>query len=265
MKRVLVTGACGFTGRNLVAHMLEGGYSVHACDVIAEDKATTVLDDAIEIETGKDRHGFGKDVRLSYSVCDVSSSASVAAAFEAAGTVHAVFHTAAIVPFNLSWDGSNDRLFAVNVMGTHNVVEASKAAGVRQLVFASSSGVVFSGKEDLFLVDESHPIPTEWNDSYSESKARAEEIVLRASDPDGLACVALRPNGEHQGDGTVAHTECQMARRNLGHWWGKPPHPQGPEGCPAGGVWVRNGDAGPDGLHSRSEPGRGVLTLSSSA
>ncbi|WFD33511.1 3beta-hydroxysteroid-4alpha-carboxylate 3-dehydrogenas(decarboxylating) [Malassezia cuniculi] len=85
---------------------------------------------------------------------------------------------------------------AVNVRGTRTVIKVAQdtANKVAKLVFTSSAGVVFSGK-DLNYVDERMQYPTTPLDSYNDTKARAEEAVLEANDPDGLQTVALRPAG----------------------------------------------------------------------
>lgn len=178
-RKVLVTGCCGLTGRTLVAALLGAGYTVVGADILPRAAGNEALEG-----------------RALYLTCDVSSADHVYAVFEKAGPFHAVFHTAAIVPFNLVWSGSAELLRAVNVEGTRNIVEAASDSAVRHLVFASSSGVAFTGKSDLDLADESVTPAGPLNDEYSQSKADAEKVVLAASSPDKLACVALRPNGE---------------------------------------------------------------------
>lgn len=82
----------------------------------------------------------------------------------------------------------------VNVEGTKNVIAASVEAGVRKLIYTSSSGVVFNGKP-LNGVDETYPFPAKHMDVYMETKAKAEELVLAANGKDGLLTVAIRPCG----------------------------------------------------------------------
>ncbi|KAA0162499.1 hypothetical protein FNF27_08059 [Cafeteria roenbergensis] len=197
-RKVLVTGCCGLTGRTLVAALLGAGYTVVGADILPRAAGNEALEG-----------------RALYLTCDVSSADHVYAVFEKAGPFHAVFHTAAIVPFNLVWSGSAELLRAVNVEGTRNVVEAASDSAVRHLVFASSSGVAFTGKSDLDLADESVTPAGPLNDEYSQSKADAEKVVLAASSPDKLACVALRPNGIW-GPGETHHIPKVMLAAQLG-------------------------------------------------
>jgi sterol-4alpha-carboxylate 3-dehydrogenase (decarboxylating) len=82
----------------------------------------------------------------------------------------------------------------VNVDGTKAVIAAAKENKVPKLVYTSSAGVVFNGR-DLVHVDERIPFPDKPLDAYNESKAKAEEAVLAANGTDGLLTVALRPAG----------------------------------------------------------------------
>ena len=101
----------------------------------------------------------------------------------------AVFHTAALA--RGVW---NDAALyaAVNVLGTRHVIEACKRRGVPKLAYASAASVVFNLRDECGI-DETTPCPRRFQDLYSESKARAEEIVLKASGSDGLLACSLRP------------------------------------------------------------------------
>jgi sterol-4alpha-carboxylate 3-dehydrogenase (decarboxylating) len=82
----------------------------------------------------------------------------------------------------------------VNVDGTKAIIAAAVATGVRKLVYTSSAGVVFNGG-DLVNIDERLPPPEVPLDSYNDSKAKAEALVLAANGKGGLLTVALRPAG----------------------------------------------------------------------
>lgn len=82
----------------------------------------------------------------------------------------------------------------VNVEGTKIVIEACKSAGVPKLVYTSSAGVIYSGKENLINADERIKYPKVALDAYNETKAKAEELVLEANGDELLTC-ALRPSG----------------------------------------------------------------------
>ncbi|CCD27451.1 sterol-4-alpha-carboxylate 3-dehydrogenase (decarboxylating) NDAI_0K02600 [Naumovozyma dairenensis CBS 421] len=89
----------------------------------------------------------------------------------------------------------------VNVQGTRNVLDVcSKNHFVKLLVYTSSAGVIFNG-QDIHNGDETWPIPEVPMDAYNETKAIAEDMVLKANSMDteeggdGFYTVALRPAG----------------------------------------------------------------------
>ncbi|HUN82674.1 MAG TPA: NAD-dependent epimerase/dehydratase family protein, partial [Phycisphaerae bacterium] len=98
------------------------------------------------------------------------------------------FHVAALAGV---W-GPRDEYFRVNVSGTRNVIDACRAAGIKQFIYTSSPSVVFNGS-DMEGVNESAPYATRFLAPYPESKAIAEQLVRQANGP-GLATVALRPH-----------------------------------------------------------------------
>lgn len=107
---------------------------------------------------------------------------------QAASDRDVVFHVAAKAGV---W-GPYEDYFRVNVTGTENVLAACRDAGVKRLVYTSSPSVVFDGK-DMEGADESVPYPAHYEAAYPQTKALAEQAVLRANGPE-LATVALRPH-----------------------------------------------------------------------
>jgi sterol-4alpha-carboxylate 3-dehydrogenase (decarboxylating) len=81
---------------------------------------------------------------------------------------------------------------SVNVQGTSSVIAAAASQHIQKLIYTSTSGVVFCGKE-IIGGDESLPYPRQHLDAYTESKALAEQKVLHANGKNGLMSVALRP------------------------------------------------------------------------
>lgn len=83
----------------------------------------------------------------------------------------------------------------VNVRGTANLIKCCKETGIEALVYTSSAGVIFNGN-DIHNADETWPIPEVPMDGYNETKAIAEEMVLKANSPEEkFYTVALRPAG----------------------------------------------------------------------
>lgn len=160
--RALVTGGGGFLGRAIVARLRSRGDEV------------TVL---------ARRPQPDLDVRL--VLADLTDRVAVQ---QACQDQDCVFHVAAKAGLWGSWS----EYFDSNVVGTRNVLEGCRSAGVRRLVYTSSPSVTFDGR-DHCGADERLPYPESFLNFYSETKAMAEQEALAANGPE-LATVALRPH-----------------------------------------------------------------------
>ncbi|KAF5382411.1 hypothetical protein D9615_002970 [Tricholomella constricta] len=185
----LVIGGSGFVGRHIVQQLLDRGDTVAALDIVQRYH----------------------DVPF-YSA-DITNEEQVADALRKSGTT-CIIHTAS-PPATLN----NPALyFKVNVDGTKAIIAAAVATGVRKLVYTSSAGVVFNGG-DLVDIDERLPPPEVPLDSYNDSKAKAEALVLEANGKGGLLTVALRPAGIFgPGDRQVMAGLYAVYERNQTHF-----------------------------------------------
>lgn len=177
----VVTGGRGFAARHLVLMLLRSGqWRVRVAD----------LPHAISLDRDEEEGILGAALREGqavYASADLRDKAQVAKAFEGA---EVVFHMAApdssINNFHLH--------YSVNVEGTKNVIDACIRCKVKRLIYTSSPSVVFDGVHGIFNADESMPYPDKFNDSYSETKADAEKLVMRANGRDGLLTCCIRPS-----------------------------------------------------------------------
>jgi dihydroflavonol-4-reductase len=163
---VVVTGAAGHVGGNLVRALLARGRSVRAL-VHHDRRALENLD--LEVIQG--------------DICDLTF---LRRAFVGAETV---FHTAAYISLlKDDWP----RLEQVNIGGTRNVVQACLDCGVGRLVHFSSIHALVQEPPEL-PVDESRPLADfSWCLPYDRSKAGAEREVLCGIER-GLDAVILNP------------------------------------------------------------------------
>ena len=122
MKRVLVTGACGNIGANVVDLLVEQGYEVRAVD----------LDNKKNRETAT-RWGDQVDTRFG-SICSEPLVADLVS-----GMDH-VIHLAAVVPPGTDVDQAIG--YAVNVVGTRSIVAACEAQlQPPRLTFTSTAAI----------------------------------------------------------------------------------------------------------------------------
>lgn len=116
---------------------------------------------------------------------DVTDAVAVAEAL-AGGDV--VVHLAARVAATGSWD----EFVRTNVEGTHNVVTAAAARGIRRIVYVSSPSVAHAGAS-LVGAAPGPADPESARGHYARSKAAAELVALAASRPE-MPVVAIRPH-----------------------------------------------------------------------
>lgn len=163
---VVVTGAAGFLGKEIVVQLLDAGHEVFGL----------VRRPAPELEA------LGCRLRFA----DLTDAEATATALEGA---QAVYHVAAKAGI---W-GSYEDYYAANVTGTQNVIHGCLKAGCGKLIYTSSPSVTFGG-EPHPGVDESVPYPQRHLNHYCRTKAEAEGMVLQADQHEGLLTVALRPH-----------------------------------------------------------------------
>jgi UDP-glucose 4-epimerase len=171
LTKTIVTGGAGFIGSHLVEQLIEDGHQV------------TVLDDyssgrAINLDHLKENPG------LEIHKVDVSNFEDIQALFSG---VDWVFHLAGRADLVPSIQEPLIYLKA-NVDGTAAVVEASRQAGVKRLIYTASSSCY--GLPDVFPTPESAPIRPMY--PYALSKYLGENIAMHWDQVYGLPCVSLR-------------------------------------------------------------------------
>jgi nucleoside-diphosphate-sugar epimerase len=163
--KALVTGGGGFLGKALVRKLLDRGWSVQTLN---RGEYPDLDDWGVTTFRG-----------------DIADYDSV---YHAAKGCDIVFHTAA----NAGVWGPYEEYYRPNVLGTRNVIDACRQLEIPKLVNTSSPSVVFSGA-DQEGIDESTPYPKRFLAYYPQTKAAAEQMVMKANGKK-LATVSLRPH-----------------------------------------------------------------------
>lgn len=160
---IVVTGSSGRVGRQLVQALLARHETVCGLDLRPSGVAAPGYR---EVVAGfDDRDG-------------------VQAAMKGATVV---FHLGAF----MSWLPQDQaKLFAANVEGTRNVIEAAIAAKVERFLFASSGEVYPEGAPETLPIDESHT--TKPRSAYGLTKLLGEEMIRWAGRSHGLPFCILR-------------------------------------------------------------------------
>ena len=126
-------------------------------------------------------------------VADIADLEAIRPAFEG---VDAVVHLAASAGLETPWDD----VLRNNIVGTYNVFEASRLAGVSRVVFASSNHVIgmyeLDGAPDLYGVDDErsydHAAELRPDSLYGVSKAYGEALGRMYMERHGLRVFCLR-------------------------------------------------------------------------
>ncbi len=99
-----------------------------------------------------------------------------------------IIHAAAYVE---AW-GTRKQYWDINVEGTKQLIEIAKKAAVKKFIHISSEATLFYG-QSMDNIDETYPYPKNTPYLYSETKAEAERIVIRANKTDGFETIVIRP------------------------------------------------------------------------
>ncbi len=155
--KILVTGAAGFIGSNLVDRLLAGGH-----EVTGFDNFSTGQPEFLE--------GALRSPRFHLERGDLLDAVALGRAMEGA---EFVFHMAANADVRFGTQHPRKDL-EQNTIATANVLEAMRARGVRRIAFASTGSVY--GEPDVFPTPENAPFPVQTS-LYAASKLAAEGLI----------------------------------------------------------------------------------------
>jgi 2-alkyl-3-oxoalkanoate reductase len=162
----LVTGGTGFLGKRLAAMLLERGHHARIMGRNMAPVAPLIALGATPI------------------VADLRDTDAVMAA--CAG-VDVVFHAGAL---SAPW-GKRADFFVTNVGGTEAILAGCQTHDVRRLIYVSSPSVVFDGRDQQLITEET-PYPRRFASIYSLTKKLGEDRI-RAAASQGLETVIVRP------------------------------------------------------------------------
>lgn len=171
--RVVVTGAAGFIGSNVVDALLAAGHDVSGIDNLSTGERTFLAEASTSAKFELHILDLVNDVA---AVTDVISGADV------------VVHLAANADVRFGWSHPG-RDLEQNVLVTHNVLEAVRVGAIPRLLF-SSTGSVY-GETATIPTPEDCPFPSQTS-LYGASKLAAEGLVAAYAEGTGLSATVFR-------------------------------------------------------------------------
>jgi len=175
----LVTGAAGFLGSNICLQLLEQGKKVRAL-VLPNDKSAKHIPKDVEVCLG--------------DLCDLVSLEQFFTVPD--GMTSVVIHCASMVTVNPAY---SEKLMAVNVGGTRNILSMCLAhKECEKLVYVSSTGAIpeLPKGQKIREVAKLEPNdPAKVVGAYSQSKAKATQMVLDTVRVMGLNACVVHPSG----------------------------------------------------------------------
>jgi dTDP-4-dehydrorhamnose 3,5-epimerase len=156
--RILVTGASGFIGKNILKELISNNYKV------------------VALTRNPDFSINGVDILVG----DITKKESL---FDAFKDIDAVIHNAALA---IDW-GKRKDFQNVNVLGTKNILQLCQKNRINRIIYTSSAGVYGFPNISEKLTESS---PTNPLNHYHQSKLEGEKILYLAKD---MSVSIIRP------------------------------------------------------------------------
>ena len=185
MKKILVTGGCGYIGSHTIVDLVENGYDVISVD--NNSKSSPRILEGVEKITGKKVKNYKVDL------CNFDDTFAI---FQENEDIEAIIHFAAYKSVGESVEQPLI-YFENNLVSLINLLKCVQEFHVPYFVFSSSCTVY--GNPDVIPVTELTP-PKPAESPYGYTKQMGEQIINEFSKANPAQCVLLRyfnPVGAH--------------------------------------------------------------------
>lgn len=167
--KVLVTGADGLLGGNLVRELLNRNYQVGAF-VFEESQAKTI--EGLPIE------------RFSGNILDFEKVKNVVVNYDY--VVHCAASTSMFPP-------RSEAVNKVNIDGTKNIIKACELNGVKRMIYVGTANSFGSGTTAQLGVETNAYEAGKYGLDYMDSKYKAQQVVLQAVAAKTIDAVVINP------------------------------------------------------------------------
>jgi CDP-paratose 2-epimerase len=192
MGKIIVTGGAGFIGSNAASRYLKQGHHV------------VVIDNLSRKGTRLNLRWLCPQGKLEFIEADVREAEELERIFDHHADAEMVLHLAAQVAVTCSVADARED-FEINALGSFNILESVRKAGMDCPVLYSSTNKVYGGLENIGVVEEDaryrlegHPLgvsekqPLDFHSPYGCSKGAADQYFRDYHRIYGLRTVVLR-------------------------------------------------------------------------
>tara|TARA_B110000902_G_C14189709_1_gene543698 strand:+ start:211 stop:1188 length:978 start_codon:yes stop_codon:yes gene_type:complete len=156
MKKILITGALGLIGKELLKILIKDNFEIIAIDLKGQ------------IKRYKKFIKEHQNNNLKFVNCDINSKKFISLSVGC----YAIIHLAAMLGVE-NTEKNKNKCWEVNVTGTENILKACKVNKINFFIFSSSSEVY--GSQIYNKIDENHPLLG--NNIYAVAKIASENSI----------------------------------------------------------------------------------------
>lgn len=160
-EKVIVTGASGFIGRNLLSSLRE---KYHIFCIARRSGREAEIPFHTNIEW------------IQWDISNEAAIADIALYIKERGGANYVIHLAGYYDFDYD---EKPEYYRTNILGTMNVLELSRLIGIKRFIFASSLAACSFGQRKV-IINESSPANAKF--AYAKSKKAGEQLCLDYSE-----------------------------------------------------------------------------------
>lgn len=185
MKKILVTGGCGYIGSHTIVDLIQNGYEVISADNNSRSNDLVLI--GVEMITGKKVKNYKVDL------CIYDDTYAI---FQENPDINGIIHFAAFKSVEESVEKPL-MYFENNLNSLINILKCADEFNVAHFVF-SSSCTVYGNPDQIPVTEETPQKPAE--SPYGATKQMGEQIVNEAAYSSGIRSVILRyfnPVGAH--------------------------------------------------------------------
>ena len=184
MKKILVTGGCGYIGAHTIVDLIKNGFDPICVD--NNSRSTTALLLGVKNITGKDIKNYKVDI------CNYDDTFAI---FQENTDIKGIIHFAAYKSVGESVEQPL-LYFENNLFSLINILKCVKEFNIPNFIF-SSSCTVYGGPDEIPVTENSPIKPAE--SPYGATKQMGEDIVKEVSNPENKSILLryFNPVGAH--------------------------------------------------------------------